>query len=41
MSYRGFGSSVTTVHGLRAAILSNNNNNQATQVNTLVTSYGW
>lgn len=39
--YRGFGSSVTTVQGLRAAILSNNNNNQATQVNTLVTSYGW
>ena len=39
--YRGFGTSATTVQSLRSAILSNNSNNQATQINTLVTSYGW
>jgi hypothetical protein len=39
--YKGFGSSITTVQGLKSSILSNNANSQATQVNTLVTSYGW
>lgn len=39
--FKGYTSSTTTIPGLRASILSNNGNNQATQVNTLVTSYGW
>jgi hypothetical protein len=39
--FNGYTSSVTTISGLRTSILSNNGNNQATQVNTLFTSYGW
>lgn len=39
--FKGYTSSSTTVEGLKAAILSNNGNSQSTQVNTLVTSYGW
>jgi hypothetical protein len=39
--FKGFNSSSTSVQNLRASILSNNGNNQGTQVNNLVTSYGW
>lgn len=39
--FRGYTSSITTVQALRANILSQNGNSQATQVNNLVTSYGW
>ena len=41
MLFRGYSSSATTVQTLRANILSSNGNAQATQVNNLVTSYGW
>ena len=41
MLFRGYTSSATTVQTLRANILSSNGNAQATQVNNLVTSYGW
>ena len=41
MLFRGYNSSATTVQTLRANILSSNGNAQATQVNNLVTSYGW
>lgn len=39
--FKGFHQGSTNVQNLRAAILANNGNNQATQVNNLVTSYGW
>ncbi len=39
--FKGFHSGSTSVQSLRAAILANNGNNQATQVNNLVTGYGW
>jgi hypothetical protein len=39
--FSGYTSSATTVQILRANILSANSNTQATQVNNLVTSYGW
>jgi len=39
--FKGFHSGSDNVQTLRAAILANNNNNQATQVNALVSSYGW
>jgi hypothetical protein len=41
MLFKGFTSSATTVQNLRGNILSTNGNAQATQVNNLVTSYGW
>jgi len=39
--FRGFHTGSATVQNLRAAILANNGNNQATQVNSLVTGCGW
>jgi len=39
--FKGYTSNSTTVQGLKTAILTNNNNSQSTQVNTLITSYGW
>ncbi len=39
--FKGFHQGSTSIQNLKAAILANNGNNQATQVNTLVTSYGW
>lgn len=39
--FKGFHQGATNVQNLRAAILSNNGNSQATQVNSLVTGYGW
>lgn len=39
--FKGFHNGSTTVQQLKAAILANNNNSQALQVNTLVTGYGW
>lgn len=39
--FKGLGSSSTTVQNLKSSILSNNGNSQSTQVNTLVTGYGW
>ncbi|MBL7873883.1 MAG: hypothetical protein JNM78_19875 [Cyclobacteriaceae bacterium] len=39
--FRGFHSGSTTVQELKNAILVNNSNLQSTQVNTLVTSYGY
>jgi len=41
MLFRGYTSSATNVQTLRANILSSNSNTQATQINNLVTSYGW
>lgn len=41
MLFKGYTSSATTVQTLRANILSTNGNVQATQVNSLVASYGW
>ncbi len=39
--FKGFDSGSTTIQSLKNAILTNNGNSQATQVNNLVTSYGW
>jgi hypothetical protein len=39
--FKGFHQGSTSIQNLRAAILANNGNSQATQVNTLVTGYGW
>lgn len=39
--FKGYHANSTTVQGLKNAILSHNNNHQSTQVNNLVTSYGW
>lgn len=39
--FRGYTNSATTVQTLKSNILSTNSNSQATQVNTLVSSYGW
>lgn len=39
--FKGFHQGSTNIQQLRAAILANNGNSQATQVNTLVTGYGW
>jgi hypothetical protein len=39
--FKGFHSGSTTVQNLKSAILANNANSQAAQVNTLVTGYGW
>jgi hypothetical protein len=39
--FKGFHQGSTSIQNLKAAILANNNNRQATQVNTLVAGYGW
>jgi hypothetical protein len=39
--FSGYNASATTIQNLRHQILSQNNNNQSTQVNELVSSYGW
>lgn len=41
MLFRGFTSSITHVQPLKGNILSNNGNNQATQMNNLLTGYGY
>ena len=39
--FKGYTSNITTVQGLKQNILNQNGNSQATQVNQLITSYGW
>jgi hypothetical protein len=39
--FKGFHQGSTTVQNLKAAILANNGNSQAAQVNTLVSGYDW
>jgi hypothetical protein len=41
MLFRGYTNTAIDVQTLRANILVNNGNAQATQINNLVTSYGW